>query len=93
MGAGDQQNPSCHEARELLLELLDGNPTAARANEIRHALSACPECWGHLTAELEVRGLVRECCGQVHAPEQLRQRIITSLTTTTVSVTRYRIQP
>lgn len=91
MGAGDQHNPSCQEARELLLELLDGNPTPARATDIKRQLSACPECFGQLTAELEVRGLVRECCGQVRAPEPLRQCIITSLTT--VSVTRYRLQP
>ncbi|WP_291314646.1 mycothiol system anti-sigma-R factor [Corynebacterium sp. UBA2622] len=89
MGAGHEHSSTCREATTLLCELLDGDTTPERAAEIRERLAACPECFSHLQSELAVRGLVRDCCGKVHAPEPLRERIITSITT--VSVTRYRI--
>ena len=90
MGAGHEHNPSCQEAKALLRELLDDDTTPERAAHIRQRLDSCPQCFSQLQAELAVRGLVRKCCGEAHAPEPLRQRIITSIST--VSVTRYRFQ-
>jgi hypothetical protein len=40
-----------------------------------------------LEAEREVRRLVRDCCGQVAAPDPLRERIVASLTQ--ISYTEY----
>ncbi len=90
MGAECDHSTNCREATSLLCELLDGDTSPERAADIRARLAACPECFSHLQSELAVRGLVRECCGEVQAPEPLRERIITSITT--VSVTRYRFQ-
>ncbi|MEX3505049.1 mycothiol system anti-sigma-R factor [Corynebacterium sp. LK2510] len=81
---------SCEEARQLLRELLDDNPTPERATTITQKLSACPQCDAMLKAELEIRGLVRRCCGEAHAPEPLRERIMTSITT--VTVTQFHIE-
>lgn len=90
MGAGHEHNPSCQEARALLRELLDDETTPERAAAINERLNSCPECFNQLQAEVAVRSLVRSCCGQAQAPEPLRQKIMTTITT--VSVTRYRIQ-
>ncbi|WP_342319180.1 mycothiol system anti-sigma-R factor [Corynebacterium mayonis] len=89
--ASEHDNPGeCDEARALLCELFDATTHPARVQEIKQQLSACPHCLSHLRDELEVRGLVRRCCGEAHAPEPLRQRIITSITT--ISVTRFSVE-
>lgn len=83
----------CSDARltSLLCELFDPSTSRTRADEIRAALESCPACFSRLESEQAVRGRLRECCGYAQAPEPLRQRIITSITSvTTVRVTEVR---
>ncbi|MCP1387954.1 mycothiol system anti-sigma-R factor [Corynebacterium sp. TA-R-1] len=92
MGAGDCTcgNRGEHSTHQLLCELFDSDTSPARAAEIRAELGACPHCMSKLKSEQDVRGLVRDCCGEAHAPEPLRQRIITSITTVSYTEIRYR---
>lgn len=79
-----------HNVHELLCELFDPGTSPARAEQIRRDIAACPICRRQLESEQTVRSLVRDCCGQQRAPEPLRQRIITSITSVTYTEVRYR---
>jgi len=80
----------CGGAEALLHELFDPETTAQRAREIRAEIARCPECFTQLESEQAVRGIVRDCCGKAKAPEPLRERIITSITTVSYTQVRYR---
>ena len=86
-GCGD-----CSDARlnALLCELFDPSTSSTRATEIRSEIASCPDCFSRLESEQAVRGRLRECCGHAQAPEPLRQRIITSITTVRYTEVRYR---
>ncbi|WKD57049.1 Anti-sigma factor RsrA [Corynebacterium capitovis DSM 44611] len=96
MGTGETPGgmpgcPDCHDAQELMCELLDSHTSPERAAEIRAVIAACPACFERFRSEQEVRGIVRRCCGEAQAPEPLRQRIIASITTVTrVTLTELR---
>ena len=77
----------CGDVQRLLCELLAPDTSPDRALQIREEIAACPECMQVLEAEREVRRLVRDCCGQVAAPDPLRERIVASLTQ--ISYTEY----
>ncbi|EEI15844.1 putative mycothiol system anti-sigma-R factor [Corynebacterium lipophiloflavum DSM 44291] len=74
----------------MLCELLDSETTAARAAEIRDFIQSCPECFSRYENELAARTIVQKCCGASHAPDHLRQRIIASITTVSVTQVHYR---
>ncbi|AIJ32994.1 MULTISPECIES: mycothiol system anti-sigma-R factor [Corynebacterium] len=80
----------CTEVHALLCELFDPSTTPERVEEIRVRVKACPHCFGQLESEEAVRRIVRSCCGQAHAPEPLRKRIIASLSSVTYTEIRYR---
>lgn len=80
----------CEGANELLYELFDTETSEERAREIRAEIARCPECFARAESEQAVRRIVRTCCGEVTAPEPLRQRIITSITSISYTQVRYR---
>ncbi|SDM14504.1 mycothiol system anti-sigma-R factor [Corynebacterium mycetoides] len=80
----------CADAHRMLCELLDSGTTPQRAAEIREAIAACPECFSRYENELAARTIVQDCCGSAHAPDRLRDSIIASITTVSVSEVRYR---
>lgn len=94
----DTSNPNrgctcadCDEdAQRLLNELFDPETTATRSAEILRSIEQCPECFGRFESEQTVRSLVRDCCGGQKAPEPLRERIIASISVTSVSYTEVR---
>ncbi|QYH20139.1 mycothiol system anti-sigma-R factor [Corynebacterium aquatimens] len=92
MGAGECTcgNGKSHTTQDLLCELFDPETSAERATEVRSTLAGCPHCVSRLESEQAVRHLVRDCCGNAHAPEPLRQRIIASITSVTYTEIRFR---
>lgn len=87
MGSGC---PKCTNAQETLCELLDSDITPDRAEAIRAVIAQCPECFSRYENEVAARLLVQSCCGGAHAPDALRERIITSITRVSVTEVRYR---
>lgn len=65
----------CGEKYQSLFALLDDELSAAQCAELRSHLSECPECYGRLQTEEQVRALVRKCCTEDQAPPTLRERI------------------
>jgi len=53
----------------------------AEAAEIRDHLLACEPCLDRYDVEQAMRLLIRRCCGAERAPETLRVRIRTQITT------------
>ena len=82
--------PKCENAHRMLCELLDSETSAERAAEIRDFIQSCPECFSRYENELAARTIVQKCCGDSHAPDHLRQRIIASLTTVSITQIHYR---
>ncbi|OEX99010.1 hypothetical protein [Corynebacterium sp. Marseille-P4321] len=84
-------DPRGSEVTHLLLcELFDPDTTEERRETIRNTVANCPECAQRAESELEVRAMVRDCCGHARAPEPLRERIITSITRISYTEIRYR---
>ncbi|KAA8739206.1 hypothetical protein [Corynebacterium tuscaniense] len=69
-------------AQALLCEFFDPETPQARVEEIRAIIQTCPENFARLKTEMEIRQIVRRCNCQDQAPEQLRQRIVRSISIT-----------
>ena len=69
-------------AQALLCEFFDPETPQARVEEIRAIIQTCPETFARLKTEMEIRQIVRRCNCQDQAPEQLRQRIVRSISVT-----------
>ena len=79
----------CTEVHALLCELFDPSTSPERVEAIRVQVQDCPHCFGRLESDEAVRNMVRSCCGQAHAPEPLRERIIASIASVTYTEIRY----
>ena len=88
-GHSHAEHTGQEEMHRLMCEMFDPGTTAQRREEIRAAVSGCPECAAHVRSEQAVRELVRDCCGQARAPEPLRDRIIASITTISYTEVRF----
>ncbi|WP_018296154.1 mycothiol system anti-sigma-R factor [Corynebacterium lubricantis] len=78
----DDCGKQCDDQQALLCELLDEDTTQERATEIQEIIASCPECFGRLKSEQEVRAMVRRCGQPDPAPEQLRTRIMQRISIT-----------
>ena len=78
----------CRGMHQLLCELFQPDTPPERVAAIRQELASCPDCLRQLESEEAIRGLVRDCCGQAHAPRVLRERIISSISYTEVRIQR-----
>lgn len=77
---------SCDDIQAQLCELVDPGTTPEQARELIASISRCPECYGRLQSEQEIRAMLQRCCtAQVAAPAELRERI-----TMQIRVTRFR---
>ncbi|AKK10538.1 mycothiol system anti-sigma-R factor [Corynebacterium uterequi] len=69
----------CEDMQRLLWEVLAPGTPRPRCEELRALIAACPECVEQLASEQEIRLLMQRCCGEVHAPVYLRERITTRI--------------
>ncbi len=81
--------PEAHDCARVLAhlhEFLDGECAELEADEIRHHLDACDRCVEDADTLVALKALVRRCCRQQAAPEDLRVRLTTRYSR--VSITR-----
>ena len=78
------------QAHALLCEYFDPATPAERADEIEAIIQACPQSFAWLESEKQVRSIVRRCNCQDQAPEGLRQKIVQSISISSVSYTQIR---
>jgi len=65
----------CTSVLRSLYAFHDNELTAAEADEIRQHLMACEPCLDHFEVEDALRVLIRRCCAEDKAPEDLRIRM------------------
>lgn len=75
---------SCSEALKLIDALLDGELDDTQAIAVEAHLKACHRCEAHLDVEKLVKESVKRCCEKPQASEDLRNRVMNSLSTTRV---------
>lgn len=74
----------CVNALARLYEFLDHEVTEAEADEIRLHLDACEPCLDCFGVEEAVRSIVKRSCTGQRAPESLRLRVVTQITSYTI---------
>lgn len=78
----------CSQVLAQVYSFLDGELADVEADRIRVHLAACDHCLDHVDVEQAMRALVRRCCAGERAPESLRLRVVTTLSSTSDGVTR-----
>ena len=81
-GAGD--GVDCSELLTRLPAYLDGEMDAGEEETFRAHLQACAPCMDEHDLDHAVKALVGRCCGGETASEQLRAKVLTSLTSVRV---------
>lgn len=65
----------CTDVLRSLYAFHDNELTQAEADDIREHLMACEPCLDHYQVEDALRLLIRRCCAQTKAPDELRIRV------------------
>jgi mycothiol system anti-sigma-R factor len=81
--AGDD----CAKALEQMYLFLDAELDSASLRRIQEHLDECGPCLQHFDLERVVKQLVVRSCGNSHAPEELRTRVLTRIREVQVSIT------
>jgi mycothiol system anti-sigma-R factor len=85
-----EDDPRCSDTLEHLDELIDAAMTPERYQQLQVHLEECPPCLEQFVLYQDLRWRVADACttGGQHAPEHLRERIISQITH--VRVTSFR---
>jgi mycothiol system anti-sigma-R factor len=81
MSCGDPHDTDCAEILDRVYVFLDhemGEETAAYA-KIEEHLDECAPCLRKYDLERAVRDVVARSCGCDHAPDELRERVLTQI--------------
>jgi mycothiol system anti-sigma-R factor len=79
MSCGNPHDTDCAEVIEQVYLYLDGECGDEMRNKIRVHLDECAPCLRKYGVEQDVKALVARCCGDDHAPDGLRERVLTKL--------------
>ncbi|APT84207.1 mycothiol system anti-sigma-R factor [Corynebacterium aquilae] len=79
---------NCEGINDSLWELLDGDCSQERREEILAAIKQCPGCFEKYGIETEVRALVKQCCCQ-QAPSSLRESISIKIRRTQTTIVEF----
>ncbi len=66
---------NCTDCLEKLDQYVDRELTDSELAEVRRHLEDCPPCEDHYQLQVHMRRVVKVCCDQGMAPEQLRSRL------------------
>jgi mycothiol system anti-sigma-R factor len=77
-------NIDCSDVLDDLYLYLDDETDDALRNRIRQHLEGCTGCFQRYGLEQDVRALIARCCGNDHAPRDLRERITVRISQITI---------
>jgi mycothiol system anti-sigma-R factor len=80
MSCGEHHDVDCSEVLQRVYVFIDNELEDASSEEIRHHLDECAPCLNQFDLERCVKKLVHRSCGDEHAPEALRQKILARIT-------------
>jgi len=79
VSCGEPHETDCGEVLTEVFLYLDGEMTSDRRETIRRHLDECAPCLRKYGIEQEVKALVARTCGNDHAPERLREKVLMTL--------------
>jgi mycothiol system anti-sigma-R factor len=91
MSCGEPHDVDCSEILERVYVFLDhemGDEAIAYA-AIEEHLDECGPCFEKVGLEKVIRAMVARSCGCDHAPEELKQRVLTRIRQIRVQYTEY----
>jgi mycothiol system anti-sigma-R factor len=93
VSCGEPHETDCGEVLAEVFLYLDGEMTSQRRDTIRRHLDECSPCLRKFGIEQEVKALVARSCGNDHAPERLRERVLFKLREVVIetAVVEYRV--
>ena len=80
MSCGNHHDVDCSAVLQRVYVFIDDELETASVEEIRQHLDECGPCLDQFDLERSVKRLVHRCCGDEHAPEGLRERILLRIT-------------
>ncbi|QNE17987.1 mycothiol system anti-sigma-R factor [Kribbella qitaiheensis] len=87
MSCGEHHDVDCSEILQRVYVFIDNELEDASTDEIRQHLEECAPCLDQYDLERSVKKLVGRCCGDEHAPDSLRAKILLRLTELRVEIT------
>ena len=85
---GDFDGLDCADVARLLHAFLDHELTDADEHGLRLHIDACEQCLDEVDIVAALKTIVRRSCGQAHAPDSLRLRIVSQITRVEYRVVR-----
>jgi mycothiol system anti-sigma-R factor len=79
VSCGEPHETPCSEVLEAVYLYLDGEQDAGSHEKVRLHLDECSPCLRQYGLEQAVKALVARCCGDDHAPVELRDRVLTRI--------------
>jgi mycothiol system anti-sigma-R factor len=86
MSCAEGSEANCEEVLDQVFEYLHGELDDDSIALVRTHLDECSPCLREFGLEDAVRKLLAKSCGCTHAPENLRQQVLTRITQVRVSV-------
>jgi len=86
VSCGRHHDTDCREVLDRVFEYLDGEMGELDCAKIQQHLDECGPCLRQYDLDEAVKALVRRSCACEPAPEQLRARILTRITTVRVQL-------
>ncbi|MGH3465225.1 MAG: mycothiol system anti-sigma-R factor [Kribbellaceae bacterium] len=80
MSCGNHHDVDCSEILQRVYVFIDDELESASVEEIQVHLDECGPCLDEFDLERSVKKLVHRSCGDEHAPEGLRERILMRIT-------------
>ncbi|WP_433007701.1 mycothiol system anti-sigma-R factor [Kribbella sp. CA-294648] len=87
MSCGEDHDVDCGEILQRVYVFIDNELEDASTDEIRQHLEECAPCLDEYDIERCVKKLVHRSCGDEHAPDALRQKILLRLTQIRIETT------
>lgn len=79
MSCGDDPDANCEDVLAEVWLFLDNECDEARRETLRRHLDDCGTCLEHYGIEEHLKELLHRKCGGEHAPEELRDRLRSSI--------------
>jgi len=87
VSCGEHHDVDCSEILQRVYVFIDNELEDASNDEIRQHLEECGPCLDQYDLERCVKKLVHRSCGDEHAPDSLRAKILLRLTELRVEIT------
>jgi mycothiol system anti-sigma-R factor len=86
MSACGPDDPDCAAVLDRVYEYLDGELGPLDLDKIREHLSDCGPCLKEYDLDVALKALVRRSCACEAAPDDLRQRIMVTITEARIQI-------